>query len=278
MTKPKAKRQTKGRLGKRGLPWFAWLAIVLGIVVVIALVRSSPASKPASSSDPGQLRAAIIDQLHSLRPNEAFISEVTTQLEECGFEVDLYQGDGITVDLYRQLPTHGYKLIIFRTHSGFLASEGRTIYKTCVFTSEPYRETKYVTEQVTDQLAMARIDENHPWVFAILNRFVTQSMEAQFDDTVIIMMGCSCLYLDDLAEAFIAKGASAYLAWDATVDLGYVDETIPYVIELLFEKDLAIEQAVANTMREKGSDPNYGALLKYYPQSIGNRTVTELLQ
>ena len=91
-------------------------------------------------------------------------------------------------------------------------------------------------------------------------------------------MGCSCLHLDDLAQAFISKGASAYLAWDATVDLGYVDEATPYLIELLCERNPTIEQAVPNTMTEKVLEPNYGALLNYYPQNIGNRTITQLLQ
>lgn len=277
LAKPKAKKQTKGRPVKRGLPWFAWLAIVLGVVAVVALIRTSPASKPASLSHPSELRAAIIDQLHSLQPNVAFISNVTAQLEDYGFEVDPYQADSVTVDLYRRVPGHSYELIIFRAHCGLLGSEGEAIYRTCLFTNEPCRETKHVTEQLTDQLAMARIDQNHPWVFAIGDRFVTQTMEGQFDNTIIIMMGCFCLYLDDLAQAFIGKGASAYLAWDATVDLGYVDEATPYLIELLCEGTLTLEEAVGNTMKEKGPDPNYGALLKYHPQNIGNRTVAELL-
>ena len=38
------------------------------------------------------------------------------------------------------------------------------------------------------------------------------------------MMGCPCLYFDDLAQAFMEKGASAYLGWDAAVDLSYLDD------------------------------------------------------
>jgi len=52
-------------------------------------------------------------------------------------------------------------------------------------------------------------------------------LEREFNRAVIIMTGCSCLYLEDLAQAFVAKGAPAYLAWDATVNLDYVDEATP---------------------------------------------------
>lgn len=185
MTKPKAKKETKGKSRKKGLPWFAWLGIGLGIVATIAFIRTYPISGPAGSSHLGEPKAAIIDQLYSLQPNEAFIGQVTNVLEDYGFEVDLYQGDAIIVDLYRKLPAHNYKLIIFRAHSGLLGKEGEIIKRTCLFTNEPYSETKHITEQLTDQLAMARIDENHPWVFAIGDEFVTQSIEEDFNNTVI---------------------------------------------------------------------------------------------
>jgi hypothetical protein len=35
-------------------------------------------------------------------------------------------------------------------------------------------------------------------------------MEGTFKDTAIIMMGCDCLHFQDMAQAFIEKGASTY--------------------------------------------------------------------
>ena len=279
MAKLKAKKETEGKLPERRFPWFVWLAIGLGIIAVVAFVRSPPTSGPTNSSHPGEFKAAIVDQLHSLQPNEAFISEVTRELEDYGFEVDLYQGDEVTVDLYGRLPGYGYGygLIIFRAHSGLLGSEGEVIERTCLFTNEPYNETKHVAEQLSDQLAMARIDENHPWVFGIGDEFVTRSMEGEFNNTVIIMMGCSCLYRDDLAQAFIAKGASCYLAWDATVDLDYVDEATPYLIRRLCVDKVTVREAVASTMNVIGPDPKHSAALKCYPAQIGDRTLEELI-
>lgn len=278
MAKLKTKKQTKGRSGIGGLPWFVWLGIALAIVAVVAFVRTSPTSGPAGTSHPDQLKAAIVDQLYVLQPNEDFIEQTTQQLEDYGFEVDLYQGDEITVDLYRQLPGYGHELIIFRAHSGLLGSEGEIIERTCLFTNEPYSETKHVAEQLSDQLAMARIDEHHRWVFAIGGEFVTESMQGEFDNTVVIMMGCSCLYLDDLARAFIEKGASAYLGWDVAVDLSYVDDAAISLVENLCGEKLTVREAVAETMAQKGPDPHHGAELKYYPAGSGDKAVMELIR
>jgi len=245
-------------------------------LLIISLVSLPACSQPNDSST-DSLKAAIIDQLYILQPNEAFIAQTVQELEDYGFEVDIYQGDEVIVDFYRELPGNGYELIIFRTHSGLLGKEGEITKRTCLFTNEPYSQTKHVAEQLSDQLAMARIDEHHPWVFGIGDKFVTQSMEGKFDKTVIIMMGCSCLYLDDLAQAFVDKGASAYLGWDATVDLSYVDTATTNLVWNLCSEGLTVREAVAITMAEVGPDLYYGAELKYYPSSSGSHTITELI-
>jgi hypothetical protein len=279
LAKARAKKQIKGKPPKRGFPWFVWLAITLGLIAIVAFVRISPPSKPVGSSHSGEPKAAIIDQLYSLQPNEEFISEVTKELQDYGFkEVVVYRGDDVTVELYKKLPSYGYKLIIFRAHSGLLGSEGQTMERTCLFTNEPYSEMKHGALQLSDQLAMARIDEYHPWVFGIGDEFVTQTMEGNFNNTVVMMMGCSCLHLHDLAQAFIDKGASAYLAWDATVDLDYVDEATPYLARQLCVEKVTIKKAVASTMNVVGPDPRYKAVLGYFPASIGDKTLGELIK
>ncbi len=255
-------------------PGLAQLTI---LALLIISLLSLPACNQAYNLSSNSLKAAIVDQLYSLQPNPAFIHQMTQELEDYGFEVDLYQGDEVTVDLYRRLPSYGYKLIIFRAHSGLLGREGEIIKRTSLFTNEPYNQTKHVAEQLSDQLAMARIDENHPWVFGIGAKFVTQSMEGKFDNTVIIMMGCSTLYLDDLAQAFIEKGASTYLGWDASVSLDYVDKATPILVTNLFSKGMTIKEAVDKTMAEVGPDPDYHAYLKYYPAKSGSQTIKELI-
>jgi len=243
----------------------------------------------SSPDHTGNATAAIVDQLSSLQENEQFIADVTEELEDYGFEVDLFQGDNITVDFYRQLPTYGYKVIIFRAHSGLLEQDGEVMLRTVLFTNETYSESGHALEQVYDQLVMGRAGEGFPMMFGITPEFVgaqsvvgqATDMEGRFEDTVIIMMGCSGIALPDLAEAFIDKGASVYLAWDRSVELYYVDNATPYLIRQLCSERLTIEEAVDNTMDVIGADPEYGAELKYYyypPSHNGDKTLKELIK
>jgi hypothetical protein len=277
LTRAKSKKQTKGKPVSKGLPWFVWLIITLGIAGIVAFVRIYPIGQPSPNSV-GGLRAVIVDQLSSMRENEVFITNVTRELEDYGFEVDLYQGDDITVDFYRQLPTHGYKLVIFRAHSGLLAEDEEIKDRIVLFTNELYRWFRYYDEQMDDRLVMARVSEGHPMVFGIPPKFIRESMNGKFDDTVVIMMGCSGIFLEDLAEAFVDKDASVYIAWNGTVELYYVDEATPYLMGQLCSGNLPIKEALDITMDVIGPDPEHGAGLKYYPSGIGDKTLEELIK
>lgn len=277
LARAKPDRKTKAKSLRRGFPRYGWLLVTLAMAAIIVLARSHLHTRPAWSNNGTKPKAAIVDQLYALQPNESFVIQVTRELEEYGFEVDLHRGDEITVDFYRQLPSYGYKLIVFRAHSGLLETEGELIEKTLLFTNEPYSRTRHIPEQLSDQVTMAKITARHPYVFAIGPEFVTRSMEGQFDNTIIIVMGCSCLYIPDLAEAFVEKGASVYLAWNASVDLDYVDRATLYLIEQLCSGKVTIAEAVSNTMNVVGPDPEYNAVLKYFPASSGVKTLKELI-
>ncbi len=276
MPRPKAKKQVKGKPSKRRLPWFGWLLIALAIAGIVTFIRIYPIGQPPDNT--GKPKAAIVDQLSSFQENEAFITNVTRELEDYGFEVDLYQGDNITVDFYRGLPGRGYKLIIFRAHSGLLEGEQGRYNKTTLFTNEKYSSVKYVTDQLKGRLFMAKIAENYDWMFSISQKFIRESMPKNYDDTIIIMMGCSGIYLTDLAEAFVDKGASVYLAWDASVLLDYTDEATLHLIKQLCSENVTIKEAVDSTMDVIGPDPKYGAELKYYPSGTGDKTLEELIR
>ena len=256
---------------KRSL-YIVLVAFILVLPGLIILGACSPSSTELEA------RAAIIDQLYTLQPNPAYIQQTIHYLEDYGFEVDVYRGDEVTVDLFRKLPTYGYKLIIFRVHSGLLGVDPKVINRTWLFTNEPYSETRYVYEQLTDQVTYAKTYDDEPWIFAVSAKFVTQSMENQFDNTAIIMMGCDCLHFEDLAQAFIQKGASTYIAWDVSVLLDYVDDATITLVEKLCSEELTIRAAVAQTMDEKGPDPDYGAVLNYYPGQSGDKTIKQLTQ
>ncbi|MGB5925373.1 MAG: hypothetical protein WBH01_04690 [Dehalococcoidia bacterium] len=277
MSRAKAKKQSKGKPRKRGLPRFAWLLIALGIAGVVVFVRLYPMGQP-SPNNGGELRAVIVDQLSSMRENEAFVTNITEELEDYGFKVDLYQGDEITVDFYRQLPAQGYELIIFRAHSGLLAEDEVTIAQTTLFTNEEYNQLKHYAEQLDDRLVMARVGEGYPMVFGIPPKFIRESMKGEFDDAVVIMMGCSGIFLRDLAEAFVDKGASVYVAWNGSVELYYVDDATPYLMRQLCSGNLTIKEAMDSTMDVIGPDPEHGAGLKCYPSGSDDKKLEELIK
>jgi hypothetical protein len=248
------------------------------LLAVILLPLSCGNSPENGTHSP---KAAIIDQLYILQPNPSFISEATSMLESAGFEVDVWQGTDITVDFYRKLPLQGYKFIVFRVHSGILLElEGEKVTElenTYFFTAENYTSTKYVTDQLTDKVSYAIMEENYTNVFAVNSDFL-RGAKGSFDRTVILAMGCESYRYDDLPKAFAEKGASAYIGWSGVVTLEYVDEVTLDLLNNLCTGSNTIAQSVTGTMNDIGHDPYFDSFLKYYPEDCGSRTVKELME
>ncbi|UCD08098.1 MAG: hypothetical protein JSU79_07005, partial [Dehalococcoidales bacterium] len=114
MAKRKRSRQSKGNPFFKGFPGYIWAAgiavVCLGVILLIVLTPFTP--KSIIQTD--DLKCLIVDHLYNLQPNPEFIDHVTKEFEQVGFTVDVYRGDEITVDFYRQLPSHGYKVVLFR--------------------------------------------------------------------------------------------------------------------------------------------------------------------
>ena len=258
-----------------------YLTIALAVLSVAlpGLFLSTGCPPPQDDSGP---KAAIIDQLAVMEPNQEFIEQVTTELETCGFEVDVYSGEEVSVELYRQLPQYGYKLIIFRAHAGLLQAEENSEVvgvkqATYLFTAEEYRPTRYVREQLDDQILPAEMETDFPLVFAVNSKFALESMEGSFDDTLIIMMGCSCSYLEDMATAFTLKGASTYMGWNGSVSLDYVDRAAADFITNLCSGNMTVNEAALETMTGIGPDPYWGASLKFHPRESSGQTIAGLI-
>lgn len=255
--------------------------IISAIVLVLAAsVILSGCDSPAQD-DNGPDRAAIVDQLYIREANPAFIADLTQILESYGFEVDLWQGAQITVDFYRELPGRGYKLIVFRVHSGLLLSlegeEVKPLENTYLFTAENYTTTKYVSEQLTDKVSNAMMAENFPLIFAVNSKFI-QGTKGDFNNTVIIAMGCESYYYDDLPTTFIEKGASAYIGWNTIVSLEYVDAAMLNLLDNLCTGNMTLTRGIESTMDELGYDPYFDAYLKLYPPESGSKTISELIE
>jgi len=180
------------------------------------------------------------------------------------------------VEFYRNLPTHGYGLLILRVHST-ATNPDRTEGPVTLFTSERYDRSKHVYEQLTDQLGGVAFsqDEMKEGIayFGINPPFVTQGMNGKFQSTIILMMGCEGLDNTLIAEAFVEKGARAYVSWNGSVSSSHTDQAATQLLKHMVTEGQTISQAVENTAREVGPDKVYDSILKYYPLASGNYAI-----
>jgi hypothetical protein len=219
------------------------------------------------------IKAAIVDQLSLAHPDQTFVKESTTILEEAGYKVDYYKGECVTVEFYRNLPALEYDLIIFRVHSTYV----QRYLSLAMFTSEAYSKERYVYEQQRNRVASGFIEPYHdgdPRYLVITDKFVRYSMNGSLKDTLIIMMGCSSMK-KCMASAFLQKGAKAYIGWDGLVSAEHTDKaTIQLLKHLLVERQTIIK-AIGETMKEPGFDPQNKSMLLFWPIEAGDFKVKE---
>jgi hypothetical protein len=195
-------------------------------------------------------KALIIDQLALNYPDPSFVTNVTQALVARGYSVD-YSGPGTNaVDMFQQLPSQGYNLIIIRAHQG----GGQAI-----ITSQPYSPSLYDSDQQSGALVAADV-ESGPLYFAITPQFVSNDMQGTFPGTTVIVMGCAALQgTQDLAVAFLDKGANFFVGWDGSVTIIHTDISTVNLVQLLSTgKSVPDATSIAGT-----ADPVYGARLKY---------------
>lgn len=271
-------RRRKRTVWTRYLLWLGCSAAILSLLFPLFNTITSPPARlsptPTSAPTPEARKAAIVDQIALAYPNPEFVARALTYLKDAGFDVDVYEGKDVTVEFYRTLPTRDYKLIVIRTHSTNFLDEkpGGPVF---LFTSEPYEKSRYVREQLTNQIGSARVlyDDNAPLYFAIISGFVRQSMVGRFDDTLIIIGGCQSLGSLGLASALVERGASAVVGWDEWVDLPHNDNAILHLLHALTVEKLTVKQAIEKTMSEIGPDPIYKSILTYFPKKEGDYTI-----
>lgn len=239
-------------------------------------------------------QAAIVDHLSFFpeQRNQTFVDTCTKILEESGLTCAYYKGEEITVDFYRKLPSRGSDLIILRVHSAIMKTEEGVVSLLGLFTSElfsPETAQKYPEDVKYDRLVRAFFPEEEKEYFGIVPRFIEESMEGRFRDTVIVMMGCEGLgYVDprthtragysNMAEAFVKKGAKVYTSWDGPVGIDHTDLATAHLLRSLILKKRTLKEAVEQTNYYAGPDPTYNSTLKYHPDTaeVGNYTIPNL--
>ncbi|MDZ4278362.1 MAG: hypothetical protein U1B78_04410 [Dehalococcoidia bacterium] len=245
-----------------------WKFGALGVAVVglgLAAVVGWLVLGGSEEGPEGPPRAAIIDQLSMTIPNPSFVDEATTKLERASYVVDYYPGDRVTVDFMRRLPAYGYDLILLRMHSDRLQGEwrGQQIDEAVLFSGEPFDETKYLDDRNEARLTRARYLTGDEELFGISPDFLYDRMLGDFDGATVIAMGCDGLSTTRMAEAFIDKGAGAFIGWDELVSASHTDAAIDVLLQHL-TSGLPAEAAVERTMADVGPDPAYDSELQTY--------------
>ena len=252
----------RGPLGTALLAGGCALIVVLAGALALILVTGG-----GDSTDDGVKRAVIVDQLSLTQPNPEFISDARGTLAAAGYTVEYISGEDVTVDIYRSLPDRDYDLVLLRVHAGITteineATGERTGTEyVSLFTGEAYDEGKYSDEQL-NRLGSARYDENSDPLFGIGPVFVDDSMEGDFGGALVVMMGCDGLRSQRTAEAFLDRGASAFVSWTKPISASHTDRATESLLQRLLIDELPVEDAVAQTAEEVGPDPVYEGELR----------------
>jgi len=210
-----------------------------------------------------------MDQLALNYPDPSFTTNITNALKAAGYMADYAGPRPNAVDLFRQLPTSGYDLIIIRAHTASSQS---------IVTAEKYSKSEYAADQLAGRLVPAQVDDG-PVYFAITPKFVRQEMAGSFQQSTIIVMGCSALEgTQDIASAFLDKGADLFVGWDSSVSIIHTDTSTVALVRLL-----STGRSLPEATAQAGvADPVYGARLRYLDwntltQSRASGLVSKLL-
>jgi hypothetical protein len=278
------KNKKESKLGKKavkGWKYSTWMFSLFFLGFVSILVVSYRIvfypKKPTGNEEVPLEGALIVDQFYSLNP--VFTKRTIELFNQVNMRVDVVKDENVTVELYRKLPTLGYRIIILRVHSGIsLQQEG---LPTVLFTSEEYTTSRYVTEQLSDQIVCGFMgitlesDEIQSLreVLAVSPKFVEKSMEGEFGGSIIVLSSCFGLYTIELAEAFLDRGADVLVSWNDLVNLQHTDDAMLVFLNALVIEKLSIEDAVRTAMSEVGPDPQYKSVLSYHPLQRKNTTL-----
>jgi hypothetical protein len=271
-------RTREERKGKQRFAVAAMITILVVMISISSLIINSIRNQPSTTQPTSlgsQPRAAIVDQLSLTLPNQTFVNSVTDILEAAGYTVDYYSGEKVTVDFYRNLPTHGYSLIILRVHS---TTGGYP--SLCLFTCEHYSQSNYVSEQLSDEIVAVAYSpeeaQKREIYVGISYHFVESCMQGAFSNAAIIMMGCEGLSNTYMAKAFIQKGAEVYMGWNTLVSASHTDTATDHLLQHFLLQKETVKQSLLDTLKEVGLDPTIQSLLLYYPSEAGEQTEADL--
>lgn len=247
------------------------LTIFLGVIIVLGFLLFQIFMQTPQVEF--SYKAAIIDQIGEESPSipesaRKFNETVTSLLESVGFNVSYHKSESITVDFYKGLAKYDYGIIVLRAHAALREENDKTTVD--FFTSQKFEKDKYVSEQNNGLLSKGNYSwEPDKFYFAITPKFI-ERLEGYFPKSLVIATGCWSLKSDsqEMATAFIKKGAKAYIGWTDLISLSYSDDTIIKFLQYFLVSNMTISEAINEC--NKFSDPEgYSGKLSYYPSEIG---------
>lgn len=243
-------------------------AAVLAVVAVIgvgAILLSAGGDDNASAITDGK-KAVIVDQLLLTQPGPQFISDARATLAQAGYTVDYIAGEQVGVETYRTLASRGYDIVILRVHAGITtevdAETGEASKEEYVslFTNEKYDESKYPEDQM-NRLGKATYTDGSGGFFGIGPEFI-KNIPGDFNGAQVILMGCDGLKSRRTAQAFLDKGANAFVGWSNLVSGNFTDTATSALLKNWLGGGMTLENAVTTTADEVGPDPAFDGELR----------------
>ena len=255
-----------GQLRAAALTVAAFFGVAL--LIGVAALAYALLGGGGDNSQPGPLTAVIVDQLELTYPNPEFVDEATQTLRDAGYAVDYVPGEDVTVDFYRDLPSQGYDMVVLRIHAARNTNNqtGTEILLPELFTAEPYSLSEHTWEREQGYLGpVVYYGGDEEMFFGIGPAFVAARMRGDFGGATVVMMGCNGLISDQMAEAFIRRGAGAFVSWDDLVSAAHTDAATLSLLGHMLVDELSPNDAAVATMADVGPDPYYDSVLLSYP-------------
>jgi len=230
---------------------------------------------------PGTPKAIIVDNLYldELSPsgkNIPFVQETRKLLEGFGVEVEYVGVKDVTLEVYQNLAK--YNLVILRVHSGILVEGDEKIV--CFFSSEELSKQKFhkyndwFEKKYLANASLELLNGIKKSFIGVKPDFIRNCLNDEFQDSIIIAMGCNSSINDSMARAFVNdRKALVYIGWTHDVTVNHTDSAILGLLKSFFENNETIKEAV----NEASADPKTSAKLTYYPKKAANLRPKEII-
>lgn len=248
----------------------ALISAILALIVVALVAGFFLFPRP---SEPRfSMNAAIIDQLAGELANPVFVENATSILAASGFNVTYYNTT-LDVEFFKKLGKLNCGIVILRVHSA-LRYGNSTVD---LFTSEKFQASAHRTEIENGQVVRGTLSITGPPqdYFAVTHKLI-EALDGSFPKSIVIAMGCWSLkpgLEDTLADAFIEKGAKAYIGWTDRVGFLFTDAETTKLLERLLVLDRTIDEAISGSL----TDPTYGGEMRCHPAASGGLRVSDLI-